>query len=142
MAPRILLQELNPNRVPNGELSIKQRNRILGIRNTKTPIHEIIKKYKVSRGAVENTIRQELLRQKATTFPRFRRPSIVTPIFERRLLRLVRKFPKSTYVTIQSAFGTTLSKTTLYRVLKKNSLTNWLAKKRLFFTLITVKIYY
>ena len=92
MAPRIPLQELNPNRVPNGELSVEQRSRILGIRDAKAPIHEIVKKYKISRGAVENTIRQESLRQEATTLPRSGRPSIVTPTFERRLLRLVRKF--------------------------------------------------
>src|SRR5271170_4691073 len=66
MPPRTPLQELNPNRVANGELSIEQRNRILGARDAGATTAKIVNTYGISSGAVENTIRQEPVRDRSS----------------------------------------------------------------------------
>jgi len=102
----------------------------------------ILKAYGISRGAVENTIRQESVRDQGKSLPRPGRPISYTPTFERRLLSFCRKSPKATHEQIRTALATTLSKDTVHRILKKNGLTNWIAKKRPFLTLVSATVYH
>jgi len=55
------------------------------------------------------------------------------------ILRIVRSNPKITYAVLKLEAGVKVYKSTLYRLLKEEGITNWLAKKRPLLTPEVVK---
>jgi transposase len=121
----------NPLAVIRGlDLTPSKRNKIVGAAHFGCSIREISQRYKIPFSIVRDTIQKDLIREKGKSLPGRGDKSIWTPTFERRLLRLVRANPKATYKWLIDQLGTTLSHTTLYRILKKNGITNYRARKR------------
>ena len=87
----------------------------------------------ISSSTIGTTIRQADSRYKNESQHQSGCPNIVNEHLHRRLLREVRANPKIRYRDLRLNLGLdgkTVSKATLYRILKKEGIVNWLAKKR------------
>ena len=76
------------------------------------------------------TLSKSTSRNDGESAPRSGRPKLLERYEERNILRLVRLHPKWTYKTLLKEAGLEVSHRTVYRVLKKHGIRNWLAKKR------------
>ena len=82
---------------------------------------------------IQSTISRADSRYENESLHRSGRPNIVSDSLRRRLLREVRANPKIRYRDLRlnpGLHGKAVSKSSLYRELKKEGITNWLAKKR------------
>ncbi len=82
---------------------------------------------------IKSTTRRAALRFDNESLHRSGRPNIVDDHLRRRLLREVRANPKIRYRDLRlnlGLHGKAVSRSSLYRVLKDEGITNWLAKKR------------
>jgi Transposase len=79
---------------------------------------------------VSTTLLRNPLRDEHKSLPRSGRPPILKRHDKRLILRIIRKNPKITYQVLKQESGVTVHKNTIYRMLKSEGITNWLAKRR------------
>ena len=88
---------------------------------------------------VECTLKQIAQRDDFKSLPRSGRPPASTRQDRRTILRIVRSNPNITYAVRKLEASVKVHKSTLYRLLKEEGITNWLAKKRPLLTLEVIK---
>jgi transposase len=139
MMPRQPLDEISGNSNYKGgvrgrfELTPHWRSHIAGRAAAGQSQKEIAKDLSLHPTTVQYTLDQAAKRYKNEILHRSDRPKIVSESLRRRLLREVHANPKIRYKDLRLNLdldGKTVSRSTLYRILKEEGITNWLAKKR------------
>ena len=74
--------------------------------------------FKVSRGAVERTIKRFQIHNSLQSLPRSGKPKKLSVYARRVLIRAARRFPKSTYEALQDDYAPDVSIDTIRRVLR------------------------
>jgi hypothetical protein len=118
------LGEIDPNRVSGNELSSRIRDRIAGAAACGVGSSAISKVFKIPESIIRKTVKLDPIRENNESLPRSGKPRDITRQLERRILRFVRRFPKFTYKKVRLGVLTTLSKASIYRILKKEGITN------------------
>jgi len=139
MPPRTPLGIIDGNRPYGHELTPNQRGKIEGAVAFGANYAAAGKLVDCTRHAARKTILLATERQDGHSKPRPGRPREWDSRFERRVLRIARMTPKTTYQQMREQLGTYPSHDTLARILDKNGLTNWISKQRPFLTLEAVK---
>jgi hypothetical protein len=134
------LCEIDPNRVSGNELPPRIRDRIAGAAACGVGSSTITKVFKIPESTVRKTIKLDPIRQDNASLPRSGKPREITRQLERRILRFIRRFPKFSYEKVRLGVPTTVSRASIYRILKKEGITNWICKKRPFLILDAVQI--
>ena len=129
MPPRTPLGVIDGNRRRSGDLSSSQRGKIISARRWGASWKDAAEAVKCAPTTARSTVRLEPERYDNHSKPKPGRPRLWDERFERRVLRQARINPKITYKDMQDALQTLLLHDTLYRILPKNHITNWLAKK-------------
>ena len=137
--PRVPLQEINTNRIRGNELSHTHRHYIVGCSAAGIANHEIASTFEIPKQTVSDTINLHSQRNDDKSLSRSGAPKLASEQDERAILRFVRRFPKKTYRQIAAEVAHTLSRSTVYRLLKIHGITNGLCKKRPFLTILAVK---
>jgi Transposase len=75
-------------------------------------------------------VRLNALRDEGQTRPRSDRPPALSNLDRRNLLRIIRSNPKITYAILKVEAGVTVHRNTVYKLLKEEGISKWLAKKR------------
>ena len=129
---RAPLGEISGNRPKKNELTPIQRGFIEGAIKFGASFSKVAEIVDCGKTTVSDTLRLTSERCNGESKPRSGRPRKWDIGLERRILRIVRVYSKWTYRQIRESIDDTLSKETIYRILKKNNITNWIAKKRPF----------
>ena len=137
---RIPLGELNPNRVPNTELSSYLRGKIERSHELGQGRTRISRSLEIPSSTVQYTLEQNPLRIDGESLPRAGRPKKYTEKDARRVVRFVRIHPKSTYREIKHNLHLYLSHDTFGRILADAGIKNWRAKQRPFLTPEAAKV--
>jgi transposase len=137
--PRRFGQEIDQNVRRGPNLSITQRNQIIGMLNSGATVKEVAKAY----GRNDRSIRKLRLKYYQTGTvedkPRSGRPPILSLHQKKIIYRKVRAAPKIEYSELSQAAvlvnpdGTTSkppSRSTLYRLIKRRGITNFRCKKQ------------
>ena len=127
---RAPLTPLNPNSIRRKELSQIQRAKIHGASAFGHKPTEIARVLNHPLSTVKDTLNKTDSNNDYVTTPRPGRPRKYTPQDERYILRIVRREPKITYRQLVTDTQIQLSRSTLYRLLKRVGIKNWLAQKR------------
>jgi transposase len=138
MLRRQPLAPIDPNRALKKELSPWQRGQISAFRDIGLTNAQISKRTFCTPATVATTLRLNTLRNDGETRPRSGRPSALSRRDRRLILRIIRRNLKLTYAALKLEANATVHKNTLYRMLKDEDITNWLAKKRPLLTLEVV----
>jgi len=91
---------------------------------------EIRKEFSVPESTIRSTISQAPHLNQGVSKPRSGRPKSCSVREQRHIIRTARAKPEITYQELLERTGVNCSKSTVYWILKKYGLTNWLAKKR------------
>ena len=137
MNQRKALAPIAINRSYGNELSSFQRGQISAYKAVGLSNAQIGVKVNCAKSTVFDTLVQNPLRNEGKSLPRAGRPPTLNRVEKRNILRIIRTDPKITYVALRLALGVPVSRSTLYRILKDEGITNWLAKKR---PLLTAKV--
>lgn len=124
------LAPIDPNRPLMQELSPWQRCEITTLRGLGLKNKEIAERVFCTPATVATTLTRHPQRNTGHDLPRSGRPPALSIRTRRLILRLIRRDPKMTYAALRREAGVTVHKSTLYRMLKEEGITNWLAKKR------------
>ena len=100
----------------------------------------IAKVFKIPELTVRKTITLDPIRQDNASLPRSGKPRDITRQLERRILRIIHRSPKFSYKKVRLSVPTTVLRASIYRILKKEGITNWICKKRPFLILEAVQI--
>jgi transposase len=130
MKRRQPLAPINPNRTYNKELSVTQRCQISTYRAIGLSNGQIDARIFCTSATVATTLQRNPLRDDCKTISRPGRPRALSRRDRRIILRIIRANPRITYNVIKLEASVAVSTSTLYRMLKKKGITNWLAKKR------------
>jgi transposase len=122
--PRTPLGEISANNRRGFDLTPSLRSRICGARDFGVGIAEIARRYEIPDSTVRSTLQQEPLRINDESLPRSSAPTKVSIYLETSILRYIRRVPKAQYKDIKRECNTSLSDSTLYRLLKKHGITN------------------
>jgi transposase len=128
--PRVPLAPIDSNRRLKQELTPWQRSEIQTYRNIGLTNECISRLAFCTPSTVATTLNLNTLRTDGKSRPRSGRPPALSRRDRRLILRIIRRNPKLTYATLKVEAGVDVSKSTLYRMLKDEGITNWLAKKR------------
>jgi IS30 family transposase len=127
---RVPLASIDPNRSLKKELTPWQRSEIQTYHKVGLTNEHIGRLTFCTPGTVATTLHLNTLRIDGKTRPRPGRPIILSTWDRRLILRIIRRNPKLTYAQLKVEAGVEVSQSTLYRMLKDEGITNWLAKKR------------
>ena len=127
---RVPLAPIDSNRRLKQELTPWQRSEIQTYRNIGLTNEHISRLTFCTPGTVATTLNLNTLRTNGKSCPRSGRPTALSRRDRRLILRIIRRNPKLTYAVLRVEVGVEVSKSTLYRMLKDEGITNWLAKKR------------
>ena len=116
--------------IQNQHLTPSTRGRILGRLSAGQKPLQIAEEENLTRSQIKNCVRTFTKNQSCYRSPGTGATKVFDDRLTRRLLRIVRIDPKITYQNLGKELGIAVSKKTLYRVLKQQGITNWLAKKR------------
>ena len=139
MMPRQPLGQISGNSNYRGgiegrfELTSNWRSHIVGRAAGGQATKAISQDLNIASSTIQNTIDQAASRFDNKSLHRSSRPNIVSDSLRCRLLREVRANPKIRYRELRlnlGLHGKAISRSSLYRELKKEGITNWLAKKR------------
>ena len=128
--PRRPLGEISSNILRRRELSPNTRGEITRAAKFGHSSPTIARMLNVYKSIVRSTIKRALLRNRSKTRPRKGRPRDTTDRDERYLLRYIRLNPIAKNKEVIKALGAKYSVRTIKRILKRNGITNWRAKKR------------
>lgn len=130
MKKRSFGMEINPNRRKADELSTEQRSIIIDRALRGEKYQEIADDFGINHSTVKDTLRRWRKYGTVESLPRTGRPKALTHREERKIIRIVRKAPKLNYQQLFEDAGldtthqTPPHRSTLYRLLKKQGLTN------------------
>lgn len=122
--PRIRLRAISGNIRRGIELTPSLPSRVCGAHDFGVGIAEISCTYEIPESTIRSTLKFDPIRIDNETPPRSGAPIRVSTYIERKILRFVRTIPKTEHVVTQREYDTSLSKATLYRLLKKHGITN------------------
>jgi hypothetical protein len=128
--PRTPLGPITPNIIRKKQLSPYTKGKIIGARLWGAKPADIARMFAIPDQTVRDTIKKATCRPHGTPLPKPGRPVEYTDRDERLILRYVRLHPKSKYAVIKYECGLTVSHNTIKRILRKNGVTAWRAKKR------------
>jgi transposase len=124
-------RQISGNRGRNSELSGLQRAGILSAVEAGESKASIATRFGCTRQTIYNTIHRWNNHETTKSLPRPGQPKKLTRRQERMLIRIARQHPRIEYAQLKAdVAGVPVSKRTLYRLLKKYHITNWIAKKR------------
>jgi transposase len=123
--------EISGNRVRNTELSPAQRAAICESFYAGKPRDEIAEEFNVSRSTIYSTVKRFEQRKSLDTAKRAGRPPALTPREERAVFLTARRHPKFTWKGLIAQAPKIVSRTTLSRVLRRQNIRKWKAKKRI-----------
>ena len=127
---RMPLGPINLNRPLKQELTPWQRSEIQTYRNVGLTNENIAQLTFCSPGTVATTLKLNTLRNDGKTRSRSGRPPALSRRNKRLILRIIRRNSKLTYAQLKIEANVDVHKNTLYRMLKEEGITNWLARKR------------
>ena len=127
---RTPLSSISGNRRRHTEYSPYQRDVIAGAIAHGAKPSQLTRQFEISRRTVRTIVSNVLVRHNGETKPRSGRPRKLSIRDERHILRIVRRDPKITYKNLIAKVGVDVSHDTVYRMLKEQGITNWIAKKR------------
>ena len=130
MSQRVPLAPCNANRSIGHELKPIQRAQISAYKAVGLTNDQIGARVFGAPTTVSSTLLRNQLRNDFKSLPRSGRPPALSKNDRRNILRIVRANPKITYQALRHEAGVAVHKNTLYRLLQKEGITNWLAKKR------------
>jgi len=122
--PRRPLQEISSNSTIRKELSPYQRGILVGASRASAKFSEISQALSVPKSTVHDTLKVDPERDNGKSKPRTGRPLAYTARDEHKILRFVRRDPKSTYDDVQKACRVDFSTTTIKKILKKHGISN------------------
>lgn len=128
--PRTPLAPIDSNRRLKQELTPWHRSEIQTYRNIGLTNEHISRLTFCTPSTVATTLYLNTLRNNGKTLPRAGRPLALSVRDKRLILRVIRSTPKLTYAQLRVETGINVSHSTLYRMLKDEGITHWLAKKR------------
>ena len=114
------------------ELSPQLRTGIVAYKDAGLSTAEIAHRTNLPSSTIKTTLERAPSRNNQQSNPRTGRPPRLTPYARRLILRLVRATPKIKYSEICIQTQLEVSKSTFYRLLKKEGIKNWIANVRLF----------
>jgi transposase len=129
---RSILGPRDLNRDYKQELSPQLRTGIVAYKDAGLSTAEIAHRTNLPSSTIKTTLERAPSRNNQQSNPRAGRPPILTPHARRLILRLVRATPKIKYSEICIQTQLEVSKSTFYRLLKKEGIKNWIAKVRPF----------
>ena len=124
------LTPIDSNRRPRCQLSDSQKHVLYGRALAGQSTREIATAEGLERLTVQTILRRARARNTVTATPRIGWLKIYDLRNERRILRSVRINPKITFAKLRNETGLEFSRSTYYRILRANGITQWLAKKR------------
>ena len=130
MTPRRALQPLSLNRVAGTELSLEHKHVLYGRARAGESAGEIAIAEALPKSTVQKVLRQGTTTGSLALATRVGRPKIHNDRDDRKILRIIRINPKITYAGLRREAGLEFSRSTYYRILRANGITNWLSKKR------------
>ena len=128
--PRRPLGPITPNIIRRKELTPYTRGFILRQLTAGVEQADVAKALNLSRATVRTTLLRADTRINGESVERSGRPKVTDDRDERIILRLARINPKQTYQELIQRSGVKCSKSTIYRILARAGIINWLAKKR------------
>ena len=127
---RAPLTPIDSNRRPGSQLSNDLKSVLYGRALAGQTTSEIARAESLDRRTVQAALRRVRICGVVTAAPRSGRLRKHNERDDRIILRTARVMPKITYAKLKSEVGLDLSRSTYNRILRKNGITNWLAKKR------------
>ena len=121
---------LKKRKTSRKELSPHKRSMIEGMHVASIPPCEISRLTEIPYTTVQSTLQLLPSRSKRQSLPRSGRPSKLTKVLKRNIIRYCRQNPKATYATVKRELALDCSHMTIARIVKKQGIKNWLAKKR------------
>ena len=118
MAPRTILGAINGNRGVRNELTPNQRGKIQGARLAGATFKVAAEIAEYTPSTAKTIIRRVLERHNGQSKPRSGRPLEWDARFERRVIRVVRVYPRTSYAQLADQLHIYLSHDTLARILK------------------------
>jgi transposase len=123
--------EINSNRRSNAELSTIARNSIISKHEAGASNPELAFEFGCTPKCIRDTLRRYAQTGSNQSRPRSGRPQVLSVHDNRMLYRTARKAPKLEYTELLREAGLTrISKTTAYRALKHQGLTNFRATRK------------
>jgi hypothetical protein len=139
MRPRTILGTIDGNRGVGNELTPNQRGKIEGAIAVGANSAQAAKLVNCTSRGARKTISLAPERHNGISKPRSGRPQEWDARFERRLVRIVRMHPRTTYAQLRDQLHTYLCHDTLAHILKKYHISKWLSKERPYLTAAAVK---
>ena len=137
MAPRTPLGPKNPNarvqkktKTSKIELSPHKRSVIEGMHRAGCSIQRISELENTPCATVYDTLKNFSTRPKGHSLPRSGRPPTLTRANKRAIIRFCRKNVKATYAEVKHELQLSCSISTICRVVRKQGIQKWLAKRR------------
>ena len=121
---RMPLAPIDSNRRLKQELTPWQRSEIQTYRNIGLTNEHISRLTFCTPGTVATTLDLNTLRTNGKTRPRSGRPPALSIRDQSLILRLIRRNPKLTYAALRVEAGVDVSRSTLYRMLKDEGISN------------------
>jgi transposase len=123
--------EISGNRGRSCELSPLARAGIIAKHEAGCTHKEIAQEFSCAKRTVIRTINRWKNHNTVTSLPRSGRPEVLNRAQKRAVVRFTRRLPKVEYIDLQKETETKhVSRATLYRLLKKHSITKYRAKRR------------
>ena len=132
--PRTPLTSISGNRQIGTHLTSCERAYICGRVEGGATFAELGRQFSVQPTTIRTAVSKVYKRQSFEVKTRSGRPKSCSIRTERRIIREIRRFPKLTYEEVRTRLDLEFSRSTLYRILRDNGITNWLAKERPFLT--------
>jgi len=124
------LGPITPNIIRKKHLSPQSRGKIIGASLAGITTASISRLLSTPKETVRRVISLADSRPHGLPLPKSGRPVLYSVQDERSILRFIRSNPCTKYCDIKSACGLDISHSTIKRILRKNGITSWRAKKR------------
>jgi Transposase len=130
LPPRTPLGPRSPNVIQKSQLSPYSRGKIIGAHMAGMRPARIARLLLQPDQTIRDTISNEHLQPHGLSRPKPGKPVEYSPQDERSVLRFIRSNPKTKYSVIKEACGLEISYGSIKRILRKNGVSTWRAKKR------------
>ena len=127
---RTPLSSISGNRRRHSEYTSYQRGLIGGAVAAGVTPHRMKDLFGIPITTTKTITKNVLARHNGDNKPRSGRPKKLSIRDERHILRIIHRDPKITYKNLIAKSGVDVSHDTIYRMLKEQGITNWIAKKR------------
>jgi hypothetical protein len=124
------LGPITPNIIRNKDLSPQSRGKIIGAYIAGARPSAISRLFSTPDSTIRTTLSMASIRPHGLSLPKPGRPIKYSVQDERSVLRFIRLNPQTKYNAIKEVCGLTISHSTIKRILRKNNILTWRAKKR------------